>query len=149
MNPDYECLANVKLSGGDVWITVSGDEQTFIFSSGLGFVILPNLFSVLTTFYKGESRSAKLDCHGNFDYYNFTIDRTNIRIEHIGHYPEGKTLYTFNLYKYLVAVDKGFREYLEKLHREGILPLQFEEIGHPLGKGVMEAYQKFSLCIKK
>ncbi len=37
-------LIDIDQDDGDVQITVSGDEQVFIFSSGLGSVILPQLF---------------------------------------------------------------------------------------------------------
>ena len=148
LSTDYNCSIDIEFSGGDIQITVSGDEQTFAFKSGLGFMILPDLFWVLASFYKEEESYAKLECYGNRDYYNFVSDGTSIRIERVGHYPEGTDVYVFNLYKYVTAIDKAFGLYLKQLHREGILQLQIEEMGNPLGPNVMDAYNEFTTVLK-
>ena len=148
MHTNYRCFVEIKFSGGDVAIEVDGDGQKFRFLSGIGFVALPNFFFVLSSFYKGELNDAQLDCYGNADLYNFSSDGKNIQIQHISHYTEEESYtYSFDLRQYAMAVDKGFSEYLQKLHREGLLPLKHEDMSHPLNEKVLKAYNEFSSII--
>jgi hypothetical protein len=136
------------LPGRDVAIEVVGDGQKFCFQSGIGFVALPNFFLILSNLFKRELKEARLDCHGNADYYNFTIDGNELNIEHISHYTEqSSNKYNFNLNQYMIAVDQGFYTYLQKLNREGVLPLTSDEMSHPLNADVIKYYNDFSLLI--
>lgn len=101
---------DIRFSGGDIQFDVSNDIQLFSFKSGIGFVAIPHLLSPLSSLYKGEISEAKLDCHGNSDYYIFSKEGTNLFIEHIGHYPEGIFNYQFKLKEYMEAVDTGFQK---------------------------------------
>jgi len=77
-----------------------------------------------------------------------SIDGKNIRITHLSHYTEEDIYtYVFDLRQYVMAVDKGFSEYLQKLHGEGLFPLKQEDMSHPLNEKVLEAYNKFSFII--
>lgn len=148
MHSNYNCFVEIKFSGGDVAIEVDGDGQKFRFLSGVGFVALPNFFFVLSNFYKSELNEALLDCYGNADYYSFSTDGKNMQINHISHYTEEEIYtYIFDLSQYVMAVDKGFSEYLQKLHEEGLLPLKNEDMSHPLSEKVVKAYSKFSSII--
>jgi hypothetical protein len=48
---EYNSKVIIDLNGGEVLITVSGDQQVFAFSSGLASVILPQFISLLTSFH--------------------------------------------------------------------------------------------------
>ncbi|WP_203248761.1 hypothetical protein [Sporosarcina beigongshangi] len=144
MDSNYKCSIDIRFSGGDIQFDVSNDIQLFSFKSGIGFVAIPHFFSTLSSLYKGEISEAQLDCHGNFDYYIFSNGGTNLFIEHIGHYPEGIFNYQFKLKKYMEAIDTGFQKYLQQLEKEGILPLENPEFGHPLGEDVLNAFYDFS-----
>ena len=85
MDTTYMCFVEIKFTGGDVAIEVIGEGQKFCFLSGIGFVALPNFFYVLSNIYKSEINEARLDCHGNADYYNFASDGKELHIEHISH----------------------------------------------------------------
>jgi hypothetical protein len=149
LDTDYKCFVKIMLPGGDVAIEVVGDGQDFCFRSGIGFVALPNFFFVLSNLYKRELNAARLDCHGNFDYYNFSGDGNELNIEHISHYTEQSSYeYNFNLKQYMIAVDQGFYAYLQQLNREGILPLTSNDLSHPLNENVIKYYNDFSLLIK-
>lgn len=144
MDSTYKYFVDIRLSGGDVQFDVSDDTQLFSFKSGIGFFAIPDFFSTLSSLYKKEISEAKLDCHGNFDYYLFSSDGTNLFITHIGHYPEGIFNYQFELKKYISAIETGFREYLQQLEKEGILPFKHQEFAHPLGNNVLNAFDDFS-----
>jgi hypothetical protein len=141
---EYKCLVDIELEGGDVQITVSGDEQIFTLSSGLSPVILPQFFKLLSSFYTGENSRTRLDSYGNADYYNFVRDSARIRIEYVRHQPGGRDTFVFNLYKFVMAIDKAFNKLFKQLRREGIIPLKNEEFGHPLVENVIDAYNEFS-----
>lgn len=144
MSSEYKCLADIELDGGDVQITVSGDKQVFTFSSGLSFVILPQFFALLSSFYSEKNSRSRLDCYGNANYYNFVRDSARIQIEYVRHHPGGRDTFVFNLYKFVMAIDKAFNKLFKQLRREGIIPLKNEEFGHPLGENVIHAYNEFS-----
>jgi hypothetical protein len=143
LSSEYKCLANIELDVGDVQITISGDEQVFTFSSGLGSVILPHFFKLLSSFYTEENSRTRLDSYGNGDYYNFVRDSSRIRIEYVRHHPGGRDTFIFNLYQFVMAIDKAFNKLFKQLHREGIIPLKNEEFSHPL-QDVINAYNDFS-----
>ena len=65
LSSEYKCLTNIEIDVGDVQITVSGDEQAFTFSSGLGSVILPQFFKLLSSFYTEKNSRTRLDSYGN------------------------------------------------------------------------------------
>ena len=144
MESGYKCIINICFLGGDIQFDVSSDTHLFSFKSGIGFVAIPQFLLTLSKLYKGEIKQAQLECHGNFDYYNFFCDGNNIFIEHISHYPKGIYKYQFNLKKYLEAVDKGFQRYLKQLESEGILPLKSQDFAHPLGEDVLNTFYDFS-----
>jgi hypothetical protein len=144
LSSEYKCLADIELDSGDVQITVSGDEQVFTFSSSLGSVILPQFFKLLSSFYTGENSRTRLDSYGNADYYNFVRDSARILIEYVKHHPGGRATFVFNLYKFVIAIDKAFNKLFKQLRREGIIPLKNEEFGHPLAENVINAYNDFS-----
>ncbi|MFJ6267449.1 hypothetical protein ACIQGW_21065 [Lysinibacillus xylanilyticus] len=118
MNSNYKCFIDIRFSGGDIQFDFSSDTQLFSFKSGIGFVAIPHFFSTLSSLYKGEISEAKLDCHGNFDYYIFSIDGTNLVIEHISHYPDGKFKYQFKLKEYIEAIDTEFQNICNNLKRK-------------------------------
>lgn len=149
MNSNYKCFIDICFSGGDIQFDVSNDTQLFSFKSGIGFVAIPHFFSTLSSLYKGEISEAKLDCHGNFDYYIFSIDGINLVIEHISHYPDGKFKYHFKLKEYIEAIDTEFQKYLQQLEKEGILPLKTQEFAHPLGDDVLNAFYDFSSLLNR
>ena len=149
IDSNYKCFIDIRFSGGNIQFDVSNDIQLFSFISGIGFVAIPSFLSMLSSLYKGEISEAKLDCHGNFDYYIFSSDGTNLFIEHIGHYPEGIFKYQFKLKEYMEAIDTGFQKYLQQLEREGILPLRTQEDGHPLGDNVLNAFYDFSSLLNR
>jgi len=144
MESNYKCFIDTGFHGGDIQFDVSNDTQLFSFKSGIGFVAIPHFFWTLSSLYKGDISEAQLDCHGNFDYYIFSRDGTNLFIEHIGHYPEGIFNYQFKLKEYMEAIDTGFQKSLQQLEKEGILPLKTQEFGHPLGDDVLNAFYDFS-----
>ena len=144
MNSTYKCFVDIRLSGGDIQFDVSDDNQLFSFKSGIGFMAIPNFFSVLSSLYRGEITEKQIDCDGNFDYYLFSSDGTNLFIKHFDHYPEGIFDYQFNLKKYIEAIQIGFQEYLQQLETEGVLPLKTQEFAHPLGNDVLHAFDDFS-----
>ncbi|MGG2027991.1 hypothetical protein AB1282_20020 [Gottfriedia sp. S16(2024)] len=149
MSSTYKGLVEIDLEDGEVNITVSGDEQDFTFSSGLGSVILPQLFLELSSLYNGKSSRVRLSNYGNSDYYNFVRDSNKIRIEQINHQPGGRDIYSFNLYMFVSTIDKAFSKLLRHLHREGILALRFQDEAHPLCKNVLDKYNEFSSIIRK
>ncbi|MFB5089779.1 hypothetical protein PGC35_21820 [Psychrobacillus sp. PGGUH221] len=149
MESDYQCFIDIRFRGGDIQFDVSSDTQLFSFKSGIGFVAIPHFLSTLSSLYKGEISEAQLYCHGNSDYYKFTSDSANLFIEHIGHYPEGIFKYKFKLKEYIEAIDTGFKKYLQQLEKEGILPLKTQEIGHPLGDDVLNAFYNFSSLLNR
>jgi ribosome-associated translation inhibitor RaiA len=144
LSPEYKCLADIDLVGGNVQISVSGDEQVFTFSSGLGSVIFSQFFKLLSFFYTGENSRTRLDSYGNADYYNFVRDSARIRIEYVRHHPGGRTTFVFNLYKFVTAIDKAFNKLFKQLHKEVNIPLKTEEFGHPLTENVLNPYNDFS-----
>jgi len=144
----YKCFIEIMFTGGDVSIEVVGDGQKFCFLSGIGFVALPNFFFVLSNIYKRELNEAWIDCHGNADYYNFSIDGNELHIEHISHYTKKSSYkYNFSLKQYMTAIDQGFYAYLQQLNREGILPLTSNDLSHYLNEKVIKYYNDFSLLI--
>lgn len=147
MNSNYKCFIDIHFCGGDIQFDVFDDPQLFSFKSGVGFIAIPNFFLTLASLYKGEICEANIPCEGNFDYYIFSSDGIRLFIEHHGHYPEGIFKYEFNLKDYMSAVCIGFREYLQELEREGILPLKNQEFAHPLGDDVLNAFHKFSALL--
>jgi len=149
MDSNYKCFIDIRFSGGDIQFDVSSDTKLFSFKSGIGFVAIPYFFSTLSSLYKREISEAQLDCHGNFDYYKFSSDGTNLFIEHISHYPEGIFKYQFKLKEYMEAIDRGFQKYLQQLEREGILPLKNQEFAHPLGDDVLNAFYDFSSLLNR
>ena len=70
-------------------------------------------------------------------------DSSRIRIEYVRHHPGGRDTFIFNLYQFVMAIDKAFNKLFKQLHREGIIPLKNEEFGHPL-QDVINAYNDFS-----
>ena len=144
MNSNYKSFIDIRFSGGDIQFDVSSDTQLFSFKSGIGFISIPNFFSTLASLYKGEISEAKIDCHGNFDYYILSSDQKKLFIEHHGHYPQGIFNYEFNLKDYILAICTGFQEYLQELERQGVLPLKNQEFAHPLGNDVLNAFYDFS-----
>ncbi|AVK85143.1 hypothetical protein C3943_17210 [Lysinibacillus sp. B2A1] len=149
MDSNYKCFIDIRFSGGDIQFDVSSDTQLFSFKSGIGFVAIPHFFSTLSSLYKGEISETKLDCHGNFDYYIFSSDGTNLFIEHISHYPDGIFKYQFKLKEYIEAIYAEFQKYLQQLEKEGILPLKNQEYAHPLGDDVLSAFYDFSLLLNR
>lgn len=151
MDSGYKCNVKIFFESGDVQIDVSNEKQTFSFKSGVAWVTLPQYFSKLSQFYKGEIKEARLDCHGNSEYYNYSTDGINLIIEHVDNQdPKNLTFfYQFNLRKYLVAVDKGFKNYIEKLDNEGvIMPLKGLNMYHPLNEKVLNHFYQFSSLLK-
>jgi hypothetical protein len=144
LNFEYISKVKIDLDCGDVQITVSGDEQVFTFSSGLGSVILPQFFTLLSSFSSGKNSRGRLNSYGNSDYYNFVKDSSRIRIEYVRHQPGGRDTYVFDLYKFVMAIDKAFSKLIKQLRREGVIPLKTEAIGHPLERNVLDAYKQFS-----
>ncbi|WP_129692438.1 hypothetical protein [Gottfriedia acidiceleris] len=152
MSSTYKGLVEIDLDDGEVNITVSGEQQDFTFTSDLGSVILPQLFLALSSLYNGKSSRVRLSNYCNSDYYNFVRNSNNIRIEQIKHQPGGRDFYSFNLYMFVSTIDKAFSKLLRHLHREGILPLRFqdeEDEAHPLCKNVLDKYNEFSSIIRK
>ena len=82
VDSNYKCFIDIRFHGGDIQFGVSDDIQLFIFQSGIGFVAIPYFLSMLSSLYKGEISEAKLDCHGNSDYYILSKEGTNLSIEH-------------------------------------------------------------------
>ena len=114
MDFNYKCSIVIYYSGGgDIQFDVSSGAQLFSFKSGIGFIAIPDFFSTLSSLYKGDISEAKLDCHGNSDYYMFSTDGTTLFIEHVGHYPDGVFKYEFNLKEYISAICIGFQKYLQ------------------------------------
>ncbi|MGE7949024.1 hypothetical protein [Lysinibacillus sp. NPDC093688] len=144
MESNYKCFIDIRFSGGDIQFDVSSDTQLFSFKSGIGFVAIPHFFSTLSSLYKEEISEAKLECHGNFDYYIFSSDGTNLYIEHISHYPDDIFKYQFKLKEYIEAICTEFLKYLQQLEKEGILPLKNIEFAHPLGDDVLNSFYDFS-----
>ncbi|MEY9978125.1 hypothetical protein [Lysinibacillus sp. RC79] len=149
MNSNYKCFIDICFSGGDIRFDVSSDTQLFSFKSGIGFVAIPHFFSTLSSLYKGEISEAKLDCHGNYDYYIFSSGGTNLFIEHISHCPDGIFKYQFKLKEYIEAIYTEFLKYLQQLEKEGILPLKTQGIAHPLGDDVLNVFYDFSSLISR
>ncbi|WP_088011631.1 hypothetical protein [Gottfriedia acidiceleris] len=149
MSSTYKGLVEIDLEYGEVNITVSGDQQVFTFTSGLGSVILPQLFLGLSSLYNGNSSRVRLSNYGNSDYYNFVRDSNKIRIDQIRHQPGGRDIYSFNLYMFVTAIDKAFSKLLRQLHREAILPLSFQDDVHPLCQSVIDKFNEFSSIIRK
>lgn len=149
MNFNYKCFIEICFNGGDIQFDVSSDTQLFSFKSGIGFVAIPHFFSTLSSLYKGEISEAKLDCHGNCDYYIFSSEGTNLFIEHISHYPDGIFKYQFKLKEYIEAISTEFLKYLQQLEKKGILPLKTQEFAHPLGDDVLTAFKDFSSLISR
>lgn len=149
MDSNYKCFIDVHFSGGDIQFDVSSDTQLFSFKSGIGFVAIPHFFSTLSSLYKGEIREAKLDCHGNSDYYIFSSDGTNLFIKHISHCPYGIFKYQFKLKEYIEAINIEFQKFLQQLEKEGILPLKTQEFAHPLGNDVLNAFYDFSSLLSR
>ncbi|TQR14692.1 hypothetical protein [Psychrobacillus vulpis] len=147
MNTAYKCSVVINFTNGDVRIEVLGDGQKFSFISGLGFIALPELFLALSNLYKREANRSKVDYYGNYDYYYFSSDGTSLQVEHIAPYTDEIFYYIFNLKQYVIAVDKGFSEYLQLHRREGSLPLNQEDRLNPLGGNVIKYYNEFSLLI--
>ena len=50
---------------------------------------------------------------------------------------------------FVTTIDKAFSKLLRQLHRDGILPLQFQDKGHPLCQDVIDKYNEFSSIIRK
>ncbi|MGG2028046.1 hypothetical protein AB1282_20305 [Gottfriedia sp. S16(2024)] len=149
MSSTYKVLVDIDLENGDVQITVSGDYQVFNFISGLSSIILPQLFSELSSLYSGKSSRARLSNYGNGDYYNFIKDSNIIRIENIMKNSGVRNTYHFNLNQFVTAIDKAFSKHLRQLRKEGVLPLKFEEKGHPLEQNVIDKYNDFSSTLKR
>ncbi|MBP2242908.1 hypothetical protein J2Z40_003490 [Cytobacillus eiseniae] len=148
MKSNYKCFIDIHLSGGDIQFDVSDDIQLFSFKSGLGFIAIPHFLFTLAQLYKGKIKEARLDCHGNTDYYSFISDGVNLFIVYTTNYPEEKIYnYQFILEKYLEAIDEGFKKYLKQLESEGLLPLKTQDYAHPLGDGVLNAFYDFSSLI--
>jgi hypothetical protein len=145
MKSIYKCSIDIRLNGGDIKIDVSDGTQLFSFKSGVGFIAIPQFLVTLTQLYKGDVTEAQLDCIGNSDYYRFFRNGVNLFIEYTTHYPkENVYKYQFDLEKYLEAIDKGFKRYLNELESEGVLPLKNQEFAHPLGDDVLIAFYEFS-----
>ena len=149
LNTDYKCDVIINFTNGDVFIDVLGNGQKFSFISGLGFIALPEFFLALTNLYKRETNNSKLDYHGNYDYYYFSSDGTNLQVEHISPFTDETFYFIFNLKQYVMAVDKGFSKYLQHIQRKKLLPAYKEEdeIINPLGKTVIKFYNEFSSVI--
>lgn len=147
MNTDYKSSVVINFTNGDIFIEVLGNGQKFTFISGLGFIALPEFFHALSNLYKREVNRSKVEYHGCSDYYYFSSDGTTLQVEHIGPYLDEPFYFIFNLKEYVMAVDKGFSEYLQQHQREGILPLNKEEILNPLGETVIKFYKEFSSII--
>lgn len=144
---DYKCSVSIKLDGGDVQIAVSDGDRMFTYISGVGFVALRQFFGVLTDFYYGSIDSYRLDNIGFYDYYIFSIEGNNLLIKHFSHeqYPEQEIYdYVFDYQKYVTAVKKGFSEYLQQLHQQGVLPLEVEDSSSPVSKEVLEFFHKLA-----
>ncbi|MDQ0242944.1 hypothetical protein J2S09_000480 [Bacillus fengqiuensis] len=149
MKLNYDCFVDIELEVGDVEVTVSGDEQILRISTGLAAMALPLFFSHLISFYKYEESKVKLENYGNGDYYLFIRDSNHIRIENVRRRPGRREIYTFDFYKFVSAIDQGFKRYFRKMRADGLLPLQQEDDFHPLSKEVLEAYSNFSAILKK
>jgi|SRR5690606_4575955 hypothetical protein len=150
MDSDYQCFIDIGFDGGDIQFDVSDDIQSFSFKSGIGFVAIPHLLLTLSSLYKGEISEARLECHGNSDYYIFSRYGTNLLIEHNEHDLESTVFnYQFKLREYMDALDTGFQKYLQQLEKEGIFPLKTQEFGHPLGDDVLNAFHDFSLLLNR
>ncbi|MFF2755575.1 hypothetical protein ACFVR1_17800 [Psychrobacillus sp. NPDC058041] len=147
MNKDYQCRVVINFTNGDVRIEVLGDGQKFSFISGLGFIALPELFLALSNLYKREVNRTKVDYYGNYDYYYFSSDGTSLQVEHIAPYTDEILYYIFNLKQYVIAVHKGFSEYLQQHRKERSLPINQEDRLNPIGRNVIKNYNEFSLLI--
>ncbi|MEM5003979.1 hypothetical protein WKH54_02880 [Priestia megaterium] len=149
MSPVYKCVVNIDQEYGDIQINVSGDGQIFIFLSDLGSLILPQLFSELSSFYQEKTSRARLESYGNSDFYTLIRDSKKIRIEHVRHHPGGRDIYTFDLKNFVVAIDKGFNKALENLCDKNNFTLKSKEKFHPLGEDVVNAYHHYSQILKR
>ncbi|MBY0222590.1 hypothetical protein H7J92_09305 [Sporosarcina aquimarina] len=144
MVSNYNCSIDILFSNGDIQFDVTNGTQLFSFKSGIGFIAIPVFFSTLSSLYKGEISEAELVCHGNYDYYLFSTDGTNLFIEHVSHFPDGVFKYEFNLKKYIAVICTGFQKFLKQLEKEGILPVKSQEFAHPLGDDILNAFNGFS-----
>jgi hypothetical protein len=140
---EYKSKVEIDLDGGDVKITVLGDEQVFTFSSGLGSLILPEFFSLLSSFSSGKNSRGRLNSYGNSDYYIFVRDSARIRIEYVRHHPGGRDNYVFDLYKFVIAFEKAFNKLIKQFRKEGVIPLKNKELSHPLDQNVLDAFVEF------
>jgi hypothetical protein len=107
-------------------------------------VILPQLFSLLSSFYSEKDSRARLNSYGTSDYYNFVRDSARIRIDYVRHHSGGRDTFVFDIYKFVIAIDKAFSKLIRRLHREGVFPLKNDEIGHPLDRNVLDSFNQFS-----
>ncbi len=152
MKNDYQSGFDINFNNGDVEIKFSGDGQVIHFKFMIAFYSIPTFFYVLLRLWRGKTNKAELDGFGFAVRYNFTLEETNLLIEHLTADENGKHStynYEFDFNKFVTAIDRGFSDCLQEQYSKGILPLKVEEHSHPLSKQVIEEYKEFSSIINE
>lgn len=122
----YDSSVDIS-DGGDVEITVLGDNQKFIFVSGLADLIVPRLFSNLISFGLREIHSFELEGYEFIIHYKFYRQRSNIEVS-----SKRKTgnieYFSFNTSKFLEAIQRGVKKYLRNQRMRGELDIDDETL---------------------
>ena len=152
MKNDYQCCFDINLNNDDVEIKFSGDDQVIHFKFMIAFYSIPTFLNILLHLWRGKTNKEELDGFGFPVKYYFTLEETNLLIEHLTDYENGKYStynYNFDFDKFVKAIDRGFSDYLQEQYSKGILPLKVDEHPHPLSKQVIEEYKEFSSIINE
>ena len=147
---DYQCCFDINLDTYEVEIKFSGDGQVIHFKFMIAYYSIPTFFYKLLRLWSGKTNKAEL--HGLVLRwrYNFTLEGTNLLIEHLTGDDNCKYStynYKFDFDKFVQAIDRGFSDCLQEKYSKGILPL--DEDPHPLSKQVIQEYEEFSTIINE
>ncbi|HWL24693.1 MAG TPA: hypothetical protein VNR38_13250 [Ureibacillus sp.] len=149
MKSEYKGV--IFFNADTVHIDISNDKHTFSYITGIAWFELPNFFYKLSLLYKGEIGEGKLYCHGNGDYYIYSTDGSNLKIEHVDDYygQNHRITYYFDLKKYLDAVVDSFKAYINSDENKAIFPLNESDKYHPLNDEVLKAFYEFSSLLRE
>ena len=145
---DYQCCFDINLDTYEVEIKFSGDGQVIHFKFMIAYYSIPTFFYRLLRLWSGKTNKDELDGFGFAVRYNFTLEETNLLIEHLTGDDNCKYStynYKFDFDKFVQAIDRGFSDCLQEHYSKGILPL--DEDPHPLSKQVIKEYEEFSTII--
>ena len=149
MKNDYQCCFDINMKNYDVEIKFSGDDQVIHFQFMIAYYSIPTFFYVLLRLWKGKTNKVDIDGFGISVRYYLTLEETDLLIEHLTDYENGKYKtynYKFDFDKFVKAIDKGFSDCIPEQYSKGILT---PEHPHPFSKQVIEEYKEFSSIINE